>query len=99
MWKSEKEKKRWQHIIINIIYLCSLSTNHIKRSDCAVEETDDLLKVVISDAPWAIHQEDKVCFGSSANWDGGGSGGGGEGDRGRKSLFSLSNCFAQAGAD
>ena len=48
-------------------YLSAVGANLVQRSRGAVQETDDLLEVVVSDTPGAVNQEDQVGLGCLAD--------------------------------
>lgn len=52
---------------VPLAYLRAIWADLVECPGRAVQEADDLVEVVIANAPGAIHQEDKICLGCFTN--------------------------------
>lgn len=55
------------HLMSVRAYLCSIRTDPVQSSCCAVQKTDDLLEVIISNTPRTVHQKHQISLSCSTH--------------------------------
>lgn len=69
MTKSKTNNNNICDRVLSLIwYLCAVWADPVQSSGGAVQETNDLQEVVVTDTPGSVDQEDQVCFGCLTDW-------------------------------